>query len=83
MKHVEAVIVRGSRQRAGRAAMPRHCQWCLALASRAVSHGDGALSLRFKSPLMLLKLEYQLQWVTHVSPTSAAGSGTRTEEDSN
>ena len=40
MKHVEAVIV-GWQSAAGR----RYCQWCLILASGAVSHGDGALSL--------------------------------------
>ena len=45
MKHVEAVIV-SWQSAAGR----RHCQWCLAIASGAVSpvdDGGGALSLRF------------------------------------
>ena len=40
--HVEAVIV-SWQSAAGR----QYCQWCLILASGAVSHGDGALSLRF------------------------------------
>ena len=42
MKHVEEVIV-SWQSAAGR----RCCQWCLALASGAGLHGDGALSLRF------------------------------------
>ena len=41
-KRVEAVIV-SWQLAAGR----RYCQWCLALASGAGLHGDGALSLRF------------------------------------
>ena len=42
MKHVEAVMV-SWQSAAGR----RYCQWCLALASGAGLHEDGALSLRF------------------------------------
>ena len=47
-------------------------------------HGDGALSLRNCARLSLdaIKIERQPQLVTQLSPTSAAGSVTRTGEDS-
>ena len=80
IKHVEAMIV-SWQSAAGR----RHCQWCLTLASGAISHGDGALSLRFNCARLsrdAIQFEQQLRLVTQLSPTSAAGRVTRTGEDS-
>ena len=78
MKRVEAAIF-SWQSAAGR----RYCHWCLALASGAVSHGDGALSLTVQdSPLMLFKFERQPQLVTQLSMTSAADRATRAGEDS-
>ena len=80
MKHVEAMIV-SWQSAAGR----QYCQWCLILASGAVSHGDGALSLLFncaRLSLGAIQFEQQLRWVTQLSPTSAAGRVTWTGENS-
>ena len=59
----------------------RYCQWCLALASKAVSHGDGVAGLWFncaRFSLMLFKFQHQPQPVEHLSSTSAAGRMPRT-----
>ena len=78
-KRVEAVVV-SWQPTAGR----RNDQWCLTLALGAVSHGDGAVSLRFncaRLSLDVFKFELQPHSVAQLSPKSVAGPWTRTGED--